>query len=216
MPLASTTPVITFGSLPAPGASPTLAAAGRDDDAPTPALFAAASQRAVKQAIVKSPATPDDIAFRPVAFTKSAGSTFATPEVPIATGVSPVAAVGANARQAQRHVPAWNRVHRAIEAKAPVAYKQVKSLQSMPGIADQPAWAKTPFLLLKGLCESKGWQLTHRKATEGRIGEFVSVSMTVVLPGSPGDPSGGRTFTAAENASGAWRGRTLRCGDWFS
>jgi hypothetical protein len=203
-PSVSKTPAISFGAVPVSGETLILAAAGRDDDAPTPCLFQSLEQRA-KHVVTKSPTTPDDVAFQPIAFTKSAGSHFATPEVPITTGMSPVTAIGANVRQAQRHVPAWNRVYRVVETRASIAYNQVKSLQTMPGTVDQPAWAKTPYMLLKGLCEIKGWKLTHRKETEGRIGEPVAVAMTVVIPSSPGSPTGGRTVTAVESTPGAPR-----------
>jgi hypothetical protein len=93
--------------------APSLSAAGREDDAPTPALLTTHARRAVAVATgVNTPGTPADAPLRPFTFAVSAGSSFATPEVRIASQMTPMTA--AEARQAQKHLPAWHRAERVV------------------------------------------------------------------------------------------------------
>jgi hypothetical protein len=172
-------------------ATPTLAAHCHEGDVPTPSLIAAQENPA---ALFASPGTPQDLRLRPFAFSMSAGSHFATPEVPIATGMTPM--TPSDARHAQKHIPAWNRVSRVVEKQAPLVYRQVSSLWAKP--TGQHTWAKTPFLLLQAICATKGWQLTVRYETEVRIGLASSVIATVNVPAE----NGGKSFTGLGKNTG--------------
>jgi hypothetical protein len=171
--------------------TPTLETEGREDILPTP-HFSGSHNRGTA---LKSPSTPQDLPFKPFAFSLSAGSHFATPEVPISTCMTPMTA--SEARQAQKHIPAWNRVSRVVEKQAPLTFRQVRNLWATP-TGQQPC-AKTPFLLLQSVCSFKGWELTVRHEAEVRIGSATSVVATVNVP----DVSGGRAFSAVGKSAGA-------------
>eukprot|EP00892_Ulva_mutabilis_P005019 jgi/Ulvmu1/288/UM001_0292.1 len=134
--------------------------------------------------------TPEDASIKPLSFAKSAGSQFATPEVPISCGMTPMTTM--EERQAQKHIPAWNRVSKAVEKQLPLVSKIVQGLWNAP--CDQPAWSKTPFMLLHAVCVAKGWGLTVSPETEARIGAGCSIVATVNMPLPTVE--GGRTFTA--------------------
>ena len=164
-----------------------LQAAGREDDLPTPGFFQPGSFMAKA---VSSPVTPEDASIKPLSFAKSAGSQFATPEVPISCGMTPMTTV--EERQAQKHIPAWNRVCKVVEKQLPLVSKIVQGLWNMP--SEQPAWTKTPFMLLHAVCIAKGWGLTVSPETEARIGSGCSIVATVNMLAPTVE--GGRTFTA--------------------
>jgi hypothetical protein len=174
----------------AAGSTPTLETEGREDILPTPHLTGLRSQGTTLQ----SPSTPQDLPFKPYAFSLSAGSHMATPEVPISTCMTPMTA--SETRQAQKHIPAWNRVSRVVEKQAPLTFRQIKNLWATP-TGQQPC-AKTPFLLLQSVCSLKGWELTVRHESEVRIGSATSVVATVNVP----DVSGGRAFSAVGKSAG--------------
>lgn len=165
-----------------------LQAAGREDDLPTPGFFQPGASFMVKP--VGSPATPEDVSIKPLSFAKSAGSQFATPEIPISCGMTPMTTM--EERQAQKHIPAWNRISTVVEKQFPLVSKIVQGLWHAP--SEQPAWSKTPFMLLHAICVAKGWGLTVSPETESRIGAGSSIVATVNMP-SP-TVEGGLTFTA--------------------
>ena len=172
-----------------------LQAAGREDDLPTPGFFQPGAS--FMSQTVGSPATPEDAPIKPLSFAKSAGSQFATPEIPIHCGMTPMTTM--EERQAQKHIPAWNRVSKVVEKQNPLVSKIVQGLWYAP--SEQPAWAKTPFILLHAVCMAKGWGLTVSPETEARIGAGSSIVATVNMP-SP-TLEGGRTFTATGKNMGA-------------
>jgi hypothetical protein len=164
-----------------------LGASGCDDIIPTPGFFRPGTGPA--PAPMGSPATPEDAPVKPFSFSKSAGSQFATPEVPIHSGMTPMT-TAADARHAQKHIPAWNRCTKLVEKSFPLVARQIKSLAAMPG--SHPSWAHTPYMLLHSICITKGWELSVRHETAPRIGVDSSVVATVNIP-SLNDS--GRTFT---------------------
>lgn len=172
-----------------------LQAAGREDDLPTPGFFQPPGSFMAKA--VGSPVTPEDASIKPLSFAKSAGSQFATPEVPISCGMTPMTTM--EERQAQKHIPAWNRVSKVVEKQLPLVSKIVQGLWYAP--SEQPAWAKTPFMLLHAVCVARGWGLTVSPETEARIGSGSSIVATVNMP-TP-TVEGGRTFTATGKNMGA-------------
>ena len=179
--------------------TPVLAANGREDDVPTPALAVGK----VAAPLYKSPGTPQDLPQRPLSFAHSAGSNFATPEIPIASGMTPMTA--SDARNAQRHIPAWNRVTRIAQKQAPLVAQQVASLWAKPSGAH--TWAKTPFLLLQGICTAKGWELSVRHEAEVRIGTAATVVATVNIPAA----QGGQSFTGIGKNAGVLSRRLPDC-----
>lgn len=171
-----------------------LGAVGCDDVIPTPGFFRPGSGLA--PAPLESPATPEDAPIKPFTFSTSAGSQFATPEVNIHTGMSPVT-TAADSRHAQKHIPAWNRCIKLVEKSYPLVARQIKSLASMPG--PHPAWAHTPYMLLHSICTTKGWELSVRHESAPRIGVDASVIATVNIPAVN---DSGRTFTATGRNQG--------------
>jgi hypothetical protein len=169
-------------------------AAGCDDVIPTPGFFRPGTGPA--PAPIESPATPEDAPIKPFSFSKSAGSQFATPEIPIHSGMTPMT-TAADARHAQKHIPAWNRCTKLVEKSFPLVARQIKSLAAMPG--PQPSWAHTPYMLLHSICTTKGWELSVRHETAPRIGVDSSVIATVNIP-SLNDS--GRTFTSTGRNQG--------------
>jgi hypothetical protein len=185
----------------APAATPTTApqstveldAIGRDDVLPTPGFFQGPG---TGNKAIDSPVTPEDAPFKPFCFSKSAGSQFATPEVPIHSGMTPMTT--ADSRHAQKHIPAWNRIVKLIEKQHPLVARQVQALAAMPG--SQPAWARTPYMLLHSVCSTKGWELSVRHESASRIGAESSVIATVNIPAVA---DSGQTFTSVGKNQGA-------------
>lgn len=171
-----------------------LGAAGCDDVIPTPGFFRLGSGPV--QGLIESPATPEEAAIKPFSFSKSAGSQFATPEIPIHSGMTPVT-TAADSRHAQKHIPAWNRCIKLVEKSFPLVAKQIKSLAAMPG--PQPAWAHTPYMLLHAICSTKGWELSVRHESAPRIGVDSSVIATVNIVSLS---DSGRTFTSTGRNQG--------------
>ena len=172
-----------------------LGVSGCDDVIPTPGFFRPGSGPA--QPPIESPTTPEDAPIKPFSFSKSSGSQFATPEIPIHSGMTPVT-TAADARHAQKHIPAWNRCSKLVEKSFPLVARQIRSLAAMPG--PQPAWAHTPYMLLHAICTTKGWELSVRHESAPRIGVDSSVIATVNIPAIN---DSGRTFTSTGRNQGA-------------
>lgn len=173
-----------------------LGVSGCDDVIPTPGFFRPGCGPA--QPPIDSPATPEDAPIKPFSFSNSSGSHFATPEIPIHSGMTPVT-TAADARHAQKHIPAWNRCSKLVEKSFPLVARQIKSLASMPG--PQPAWAHTPYMLLHSICTTKGWELSVRHESAPRIGVDASVIATVNIPAVNDN---GRTFTSTGRNQGVF------------
>lgn len=78
---------------------------------------------------------------------------------------------------------------RLAEKESPLAHRQVQTLWHE---TSQPAWSKTPFKLLQGAADLKGWQLTVQSEAGSKLTASHTSLATLHIPGNPGDTICGR------------------------